>query len=157
MAQTTDRRPKTVNQVRCIYGEARRHGLDDEALHELVASVLMESCQGSSPTVREGAVSIASLTYAQAEAVIQRLKGRGFVPRRTLQYRRQKAHVHQLVTREQLTLIAELASQRNWSAQTLADFCRRQCKAEKPRTTGDANKVIEALKAMNKREGLWAA
>lgn len=136
---------KTTQQVRAIYGEARRRGLDDDQLHDLVASVTMRTR------------SIKELTHAEAQKVIQRLKGNSFVPLRTLQYRRQKAGIPVLVRPDQLTLIAELASQRDWSIETLAAFCKRQCKREVPRTTSDANKVIEALKAMNKREGLWAA
>ena len=102
-------------------------------------------------------VSIAALTYAEAERVIARLKGKSFVPTRTLQYRRQRAGVKQVVQQAQLEKIAALATQRNWSAQTLVNFCKRQCGHHPLRTTEDANKVTEALKSMNKREGLWAA
>jgi Protein of unknown function (DUF1018) len=137
--------PKNNAQVRAIHGEAKRRGLDGEQLHDLVESTTRRTR------------SIAALTHAEAQQVIQRLKGNGFVPLRTLQYRRQKAGIPVLVRPDQLTLIAELASQRDWSIETLAAFCKRQCKREVPRTTTDANKVIEALKAMNKREGLWAA
>jgi hypothetical protein len=162
-------RPKTTGQVRAIFGEARRCGLDNEALHEVVASVLLATQRGSGPTVREGvtvadgaladtratAPSIAALTYAQAERVIQRLKGRQFVPRRTLQYRRKKQGVQQIVSLDQVLLIAALATQRKWSAGSLVKFCKRQCGHHPLRTTADANKVIEALKDMNRRDGLW--
>lgn len=207
-----NQRPKTSGQVRAIYGEAKRRGLNNEMLHELVADVLYSTGSGSSgravhdalgetsngfessrgnegrlavairpaataPRAVNGSagipaggaqaaslqsdapctVSIASLSYAEAERVIQRLKGRSFVPRRTLQYRRQRAGVQQLVTHDQEVKIAALASQRNWSAGTLINFCRRQCGHYPLRTTADANKVIEGLKAMNERNGLWAA
>lgn len=138
-------RAKTTAQVRAIFGEGRRCGLDPEAIRDVVEDVTRRTR------------SVGQLTFAEAERVIQRLKGQGFVPRRTLQYRRQKAGVQQLISQEQVTLIAELASQRNWSAETLSEFCRRQCKRARPRTTSDANKVIEALKAMNRRDGLWNA
>ena len=137
-------RPKTTGQVRAIFGEARRCGLDGDTLHELVIDVA-------------GTASIKDLTFTQAEAVIQRLKGQSFVPLRTLQYRRAKAGIKQVVQEAQLTLIAQLASQRRWSADALVNFCKRQCGHHPLRTTEDANKVIEALKSMNKREGLWAA
>lgn len=137
-------KPKTYQQVRCIYGEAKRCGLDNDALHELVFDVTAVS-------------SLSILTYAQAQKVIERLKGRSFAPRRTLQYRRQRAGIKQVVQESQLRLIAELAAQRHWTVDTLSKFCERQCKHPRPRTTDDANKVIEALKSMNKREGLWAA
>ena len=138
-------RLKTTAQVRAIFGEAKRCGLDDETLREIVADIT------------HGSTSISTLTFAQAEAVIQRLKGKSFVPLRTLQYRRAKAGVKQVVQEAQLTLIAQLASQRKWSAETLINFCKRQCGHHPLLTTEDANKVIEALKSMNKREGLWAA
>lgn len=173
-------RSKTTAQVRAIFGEARRRGLDNDTLHELVADVLNSTGSGSRGQTRNSrlgggdsgsfaanapaatataprAVSIAALTYAQAEKVIERLKGRSFVPRRTLQYRRRKAGIQELVQKSQLQLIAELASQRDWSAPALIDFCKRQCGHYPLRTTKDANSVIEALKSMNKRDSLWAA
>lgn len=138
-------REKTTNQVRAIHAEARKHGLDHDTLHDLIESVTKRTR------------SIAALTHKEALAVIRQLKGKGFVPLRTLQYRRQQAGVQQLVQPTQLTLIAELASQRGWSAEALQSFCQRQCKRTRPRTTTDANKVIEALKAMNQRDKLWPA
>lgn len=177
-------KPKTTGQLRAIFGEARKRGLDNEQLHDLVAGVVQSSNSSSDRTIprrgpraatpggeKVGAadrwvatavaalpfVSIKSLTYAQAEAVIQRLKGSSFVPRRTLQYRRKKAGVTQVVQRDQILLIAALATQREWSTETLVKFCKRQCGHHPLRTTADANKVIEALKAMNRRDDLWAA
>jgi hypothetical protein len=139
-------RPKTSGQVKAIFGSAKVRGIDPgDELHDIVESVTRRTR------------SIADLTYAEAERVIARVKGSAFVPRRTLQYRRRKAGVKQMVQQWQLDLIVELASQRHWPSETLTQFCRRQCKRDKPLTTNEANKVIEALKAMNKREGLWAA
>src|SRR5436190_931638 len=85
-------RHHTTGQVRAIFGEARRCGLDNDTLHELVADVLV-STGGSSDRI----ASIKTLTFAEAEAVIQKLKGKSFVPLRTLQYRRQQAGVKQVV------------------------------------------------------------
>ncbi len=136
--------PKSKGQVQAIFAEARRIGLDDEALRDVVES--------STKRTR----SIKECTHAEAEAVIKKLKGNGFVPLRTLQYRRRKQGVEQMVQPAQLKLIAELASQRKWSAETLLKFCQRQCGHTRPRTTSQANKVIEGLKKMNHREGLWS-
>jgi len=137
-------RPKTVAQVRAIYGVAKSKGIDSDTLHELVCGLTRKS-------------SIAALTYTEAERVIQRLKGRSFVPLRTLQYRRQKAGVKQLVQQTQLDLIAQLAAQRQWTNYSLTAFCLKVCKRSRPLTTDEANKVIEGLKVMNRRDGLWAA
>jgi len=141
----SDESPKSANQVRAIFAEARRVGLDQEPLRDLV-----ESATRRTRSIRE-------LTHAEAEAVIKRLKGKDFVPIRTLQYRRQRQGVEQIVQSAQLRLIADLASQRGWDATTLGAFCKRQCGSMRPRTTKQANQVIEALKAMNRREGLWSA
>lgn len=137
-------KPKSVNQVRAIFAEARRVGLDGESLRDVIESVTRRTR------------SIKELTHAEAEAVIRKLKGNAFVSLRTIQHRRRKEGVGQVVQPAQLRLIGDLASQRNWSAETLLDFCERQCGHTRPRTTGDANKVIEGIKAMNRREGLWA-
>jgi hypothetical protein len=138
-------KPKTTGQVRAIHAEAAKRGIDPDTLRDIVADVTRRTR------------SIKELTYIEAQRVIQRLKGSAFVPLRTLQYRRQKAGVPQLVTAEQLTLIAELASQRKLTVEGLSRLCKRACKREVPRSTADANKVIEALKSMNRRDGLWSA
>lgn len=138
-------RAKTTPQVRAIFGEGRKCGLDDEQLRDTVESVTRRTRH------------ISELTHSEAEAVIERLKGKSFVPRRTLQYRRAKQGIKQVVQENQLKLIADLASQRKWSAEALVNFCKRQCGHHPLRTTEDANKVIEALKSMNKRDDLWAA
>lgn len=137
-------RAKSPNQVRAIFAEARRVGLDEESLRDVV-----ESATRRTRSIRE-------LTHAEAEAVIKQLKGTSFVPLRTVQYRRKKQGVEQVIQPAQLKLIADLASQRNWSAETLLKFCKRQCGYTRPRTTRHGNKIIEGIKAMNQREGLWA-
>jgi hypothetical protein len=88
------------------------------------------------------------------------LGGRAFssspIPKRTEQYRRARTDAKQLVSQSQLELIATLASQRKWSGEALVKFITRMVKHFPVRTTAEANKVIEALKAMNKRGGLWS-
>lgn len=145
MSETKTPKPKTYQQCQAIHVEARHRGLDADQLRDVVEDVTRRTR------------SIKELTHAEAQKVIQRLKGNSFVPLRTLQHRRQRAGIQQIVTDEQHTLIAELASQRNWTPETLRNFCGRQCKRDRPLTTVDANKVIEALKSMNRRDGLWSA
>lgn len=140
----TNSQLRSNNQVRAIFGQARKCQLDEEGVRDVV-----ESVTGRTRSIRE-------LTHAEAEAVLKQLKGKDFVPLRTMQYRRQKQGVKQVVQQSQLNLIADLASQRHWSPETLAKFCLRQCGHRRPRTTEDANKVVEGLKAMNRRENLWA-
>lgn len=138
-------RLKTTGQVRAIFGAAKERGFDDEKLRDIVESVTKRTRH------------ISQLTHAEADLVIQRLKADSFVPRRTLQWRRKKAGVSQLVQETQLKLIADLATQRNWSADSLTQFCQRMIKRDRPVTTAQANTIIEALKSMNRRDKLWAA
>lgn len=139
-------RPKSTGQVRAIFGLAKERGMDpEEALRDVVEAVTQRTR------------SISALSHAEAEQVIARLKGDRFTPRRTLQWRRKKAGVKQVVQEAQLTLIAELAAQRDWTAESLSKFCQRMIKRDRPATTQQANTITEALKAMNRRDHLWAA
>lgn len=75
--------------------------------------------------------------------------------RRTQQLRRRRAGVEQLVTQAQMVRLNHLAATRwqdGWE-QALEKLCRRMIRRAYPATTIQANKVIEALKAMNAREG----
>lgn len=138
---------KSYDQVKAIFGAAKECGIDPgEPLRDVVEDVTRRTR------------SIKALTHAEAEKVIKRLKGDSFVPTRTLQWRRQKAGIKQLVQDSQLTLIARLASQRDgWTGESMTKFCRKMIKRDRPITTDEANKIIEALKAMNRRDRLWAA
>lgn len=144
-------RPHTSGHLRAIYALGRKRGLHNDELHDFVLGRLAQNS-----TARHTG-SFKDLTFAEAEASIAALKGKDFIPRRTLQYRRQRAGIQQMITAEHKQLIAALATERNWTPQTLVNFCERQCGHHPLRTTKDANKVIEALKAMNKRDHLWAA
>lgn len=140
--------PKTTGQVRAIFGLARSAGHSDEDRHAVIAAVT----NGRTESVKD-------LTFNEANLVIRHYKGRAFkpAPRRTVHHRRQQRGIKQIVSESQLELIAKLASQRNWSPVALKEFCKRQAGHFPLRTTEDANRVIEALKAMNRRGGLWAA
>lgn len=138
-ATATNGRPKTTGQLRTIFAVGKERGLDHDSLREMAGGSLRE------------------LSYSEAEKLIQRLKGQSFVPLRTLQHRRAKAGVKVMVQQTQLDLIAQLAAQRQWTNYTLTAFCLKVCKRGRPATTNEANKIIEALKAMNRRDDLWAA
>jgi Protein of unknown function (DUF1018) len=135
--------PKSPTQLRAIFAEGRKQGLGHEELREVAESVTNRTR------------SLSELTHAEAESMLRRLKGSGFVPLRTLQHRRKQQGVEQIVRPGQIKLIAKLASQRAWSKDALVHFCDRQCGFPRPRTTTHANKVIEALKSMNRRDELW--
>jgi len=132
-------------QRAAIFGLAKTRGLNDEALHLLVEA-------------ETGKVSIKELSFADANKVIIGLGGKAFQrdsrPRRTRQHHHQQAGVPQIVSEEQLALLNSLALKRQWTATTLDNFCRKMIKTARPKTTKEANIVIEALKAMNKRDNL---
>ena len=135
---------KTTAQLRAIFAEGRKRGLDHEGLQDMAESVTHRTR------------SLRELTHAEAESLLRRLKGDEFVSLRTVQHRRQRQGIEQVVQPGQLALIAKLASQRHWASEALMGFCERQCGFARPRTTTQANKIIEALKAMNKRDELWS-
>ncbi|MGE0133290.1 MAG: phage protein GemA/Gp16 family protein [Blastocatellales bacterium] len=143
--QTTTQAPagtKTKEQVRSIWSRARERKMSDEQLHDLVEA-------------ETGQRSIRALSREQADKVIVALGGVPLtkkVAKRTRQHHHQQRGVKQIVTEEQLKLMDDLARGRNWSDETLTKFCRRMIKRERPATTVQANKIIEALKAMNARD-----
>jgi hypothetical protein len=134
-------------QLRAIFGLAKKRNLDSHELRDLAEAEFHKR-------------SIGSLTFDQANKLIKLLGGTPLLPPqstplRTQQYHRRQAGVVQIVNGSQLDLIASLARRRGWTEESLAKFCKRLLKGKsKPITTVDANKVIEALKAMNIREGL---
>jgi hypothetical protein len=129
---------KSLQQVKCIFGLAKQRGLDDADLHALVEDAT-------------GQPSIRALSYVQADRVIERLGGEPFAARRTVQHRRQKAGVPQIAQPSHLQLMYDLASRRNMSDEGLAQLAGRMRVPFPPRTTGGTNKIVEALKAMNRR------
>lgn len=138
--------PKTVDQLRAIFGLGKNLGMDKEALEELAAE---KTC---------GQVTrLSLLTFDQANAMIEHLGGEAFpgtghVAARTANYRKQKAGIKTVETNRHLRLIADLAAKRNMSEAGLAKLCMRVIKRPSPATTAQGNKIVEALKAMNRRD-----
>jgi hypothetical protein len=135
---------KTHAQVKRIFGLARERGVDDDELHALVLNVTQRTS------------SIRALMRDDADRVIERLGGEALCTRpsrRTIQRRRQKAGSKQLSTAApaHLELMRSLARTRNMSDEGLEQLSLRIIKHYPPRTTAETNKVVEALKAMNRR------
>lgn len=139
---------KTPAQVRAIFALAKNRGLNDDELRSIVEE-------------QTGSRSISALSRHEAEKVITRLGGRS-VPeqsapaRRTVQHRRRRAGVPQIASPAQLDLMRSLARRREMSEEGLEQLSIRQCGHYPPRTTTETNSVVEALKAMNKRERVCA-
>lgn len=136
---------KSAGQVRHIFGLAKECGLDEELLHDVVETVTKQR-------------SIRALTSRQADLVIAHLQSKVSrdTPRRTIQYRRQKAGSKQIATAapSHLELMRSLAHTRNMSDEGLEQLSKRIIKHYPPRTTIETNKVVEALKAMNRRDNV---
>jgi len=97
-----------------------------------------------------GVTSAKQLTPAGFDKVMKRLRGYGF---RRKPARRLPPAPGSPITREQQRKIAELYAELGWTdPKRQMGFNRRQTGAPWPQTRKDANKVIEGLKAMLKRE-----
>lgn len=138
--------PKTPEQMSRIFGLARKLGIDfqDDDVRA-----------GFAITVSSGRVQrLSELSFDEANQLIKNLGGDPFVPgsARTRNYHRAKAGVRQIATASQFELLGRLAEARGMSPSGLASLGVRMLKHWPPRTTAEANKVIEALKAMNARD-----
>lgn len=138
--------PKTTEQLRAIFGLGKGLGFAKEDLEQMAAELT------------DGRVErLSLLSFEQANAMISHLGGDPFpvsgpVPVRTANYRRQKAGVKQIETAKQLNLIDELARLRNMTPEGLERLCLRMIRKPRPATTAEGNKIVEALKAMNRRD-----
>ncbi len=142
--------PKTKEQIGRIFGLARKQGIDFDD----------DVKAGFAVTVSSGRVDrLSLLSFDEANVLIKNLGGDVFssTPRRTVNYHRQQAGVQQIAQANHLGLMRELADGRGISEDGLKNLCRRMLKGSpSPRTTDETNKIIEALKAMNERDRLYA-
>jgi hypothetical protein len=141
-------KPKTHGQLQRIFGLAKPLNCGKQDLEELAYEI------------SEGRVErLSLLSFDEANAMIGRLGGEPFgeLARRTVNHRRQKAGIPQIATRRHLKLLYDLADRRGISEDGLGRLCRRMIQKTKPRTSAEANKIIEAIKAMNKRDEQSAA
>lgn len=138
--------PKTTDQLRAIFGLGKQVNMAKEDLEELAADVTGGRVE-----------RLSLLSFDEANAIIVRLggdafPGAGHVNARTANHRRQKLGVKQVETNKHLRLIRDLAAKRNMSDAGLASLCMRIIKKPAPVTTAQGNKIVEALKAMNRRD-----
>lgn len=137
---------KSKKQVQAIWSLARSKAITDEQLHSLVAA----TCNGND--------SIRALSRTDADKVIVALGGTAFnqqrKARRTRQDHHQQTGTSQIAMGSQLDLMRSLANRRSWTEESLKKFCQRMIRKDAPQTTKQANTIIEALKSMNRRDGL---
>lgn len=145
METVTPKGDKTNAQVRAIWSLTWHKGMTDEQLHLLVEA-------------ETGNPSIRALSKQDADKVIVALGGKAFTTRgksrRTRQDHHQQTGTPQMAMGSQLDLMRSLASRRGWTEESLQKFCQRMIKRNQPATTKQANTIIEALKSMNRRDGL---
>lgn len=140
---------KTKAQVARIWGLARSKQMNDELLHSLVLAETNKH-------------SIRLLSKDEADKVIVALGGEALTQargnsKRTQQARARKANVTTLINDAQRGLIAVLARKR-WGAEaapaTLEKLCLSTIKRTAPLTSIEAIKMIQALRGMNRRDGI---
>jgi hypothetical protein len=140
-------KPKTHQQLQRIFGLARPLNCAKEDLEELAFEI------------SEGRVErLSSLSFDEANAMIARLGGEPFgeLSPRTVRHRRQQAGVPMIATKRQLRFLYDLAAKRGISDDGFDRLCRRMIQKPKPRTSAEVSKMIEAIKAMNRRDELSA-
>lgn len=142
---------KTPAQNKAIFGLGAKLGCGHEELRELAFDVTNGRTD-----------SLKALTFDEANGMIRRLGGRAFSKpnefrsKRSQQYDKQKTGVETIVTIQHLEKLRRI-----WFAKPhrtedgLKAMCQRVIKLDKPRTTKECNKVIEAVKSMNTRERLF--
>lgn len=145
-------RPKTNAQIRRMFGLAKPKA---EAArmdtHEYLADVALIQTERRTS-------SLAELTFDEANKCIRSLGGdplsRRGISKRTENYRKQQAGVKSIETENHLNFIDELARLRGMTPEGVEKLATRMHVPWPPRTTEQGNKIVEALKAMNKRDGL---
>lgn len=139
-----DLRIKTHAQLQRIFGLAKPLGCTKEDLEDLAFEIT------------NGRVErLSLLSFDEANAMIERLGGSPLsqTPGRTLRHRRQKAGVPQIASHAQIAMLRKIAEKRGITEEGLERLCRRMLRGQpRPRTTAEANKIIEAIKAMNRRD-----
>lgn len=136
--------PKQQFQIRRMFGLAK-----DKAL-----AAGMETKEYLESIAKK---QLSTLTFDEANDVIVTLGGAAMTrkfSRRTVNYHRQVAGVKAVETEAHLDFMQELAKLRGMSDEGLEKMGTRMLKHWPPRTTEEGNKVIEALKSMNKRDGI---
>jgi hypothetical protein len=133
---------RTLRQNRIIHSLLRQQGFNSEDKRLLVE----EASRGRVD-------SSAKLNKEEANALITRLGGTPPRPsRQTLQRRRREAGVKQIVTQKQLNFLGGIWKRFDYRTDAgLRKFCQRVINRDRPVTTEEANKVIEAIKAINNR------
>lgn len=137
---------------RAIYGCAKECGVSNDQLHDIV-------------NMRFGKTSLKQLTLRECFQLMDGIRGvvrpEGSFSagrRQAMNQHGRKGHedaTEYLVRPRELQMLHEAAALRGWTVETLTAFCQRQVGRPAPATMKDFNKIFWALKAMNRRDGLY--
>lgn len=141
--------------LRALFGAAREHGLTKQDLNDAAMVGFQKS-------------SLRDLTDDEVKILLDGIRGkkrrrgksghtdtaRGYAMGTQGKRRGDDSTREFLVTEKDLNLLADAAALRGWSRDTLDTFIRRQLRGRSIRTIKELNKVLWAVKAMNRRDKL---
>jgi hypothetical protein len=143
-----------VKMLRAIFGYAKQAGVDNEGLHDIIA-------------VRFEKTSLKELTDSEVKALIAGLRGkpwehgggvsgyrhtdRGDAMAKAGR-RKDAGGPDYFVGDRDMRLLRDTAYLRGWSDETLESFIARQLRGKPLRLMSQFNKVLWALKSMNRRD-----
>ena len=137
---------RTAQQNKVFHSLLAKRGFDTEAKAEFVFELTKGRTEHSS-----------EMTIEEMNFAIEKLGGSMTQkPTRTVNYHRQKTGVKAIITPEQNYKINQLSNKRGMTAEALEKLCLRTIKRERPQTTEQGKKIIEALKSMIERDKLAA-
>lgn len=147
--------PKKNFQIRRMFGLAKQNAKDAcMEVKDYLSDCAHHATEGKT-------ASLAELTFDEANKVIVMLGGEPFRAygnsKRNENYKKQQAGVKSIETDNHLNFIDELARLRGMTPEGVEKLATRMRLPWPPRTTAEGNKIIEALKAMNKRDGISSA
>lgn len=136
-------KPISPAQRKMIFALCHAHGMDDDLRKATVKAIT-------------GKDSTTELTRPEAAKVINFITGQA-VPTRRMN--RNPPGTTRRVTKKHLLLIATLAQARmdagRMTPEGLVKWGTDKLGHWPPRTTQEANRMVETLKSMNERDGLW--
>lgn len=132
-------RPITKAQITKLWAQARELGLEADELHAMVAELA-------------GKASIRALTAAEGSRVIDALVERGASGQGRRRLPPLAPGVVRLATPWQLEKLAELIETLGWSEARWGGVLKQAIGRPYPRTSAEAAKCIDAVKAVLKRE-----
>lgn len=139
-------KPRTLQQNKIIHSLLNTWGFDSESKREMVLDIT----KGRTESTKE-------LTFAEANFLIEKLQGTApsnapGKSTRNIQHKRATAGVPTIVTPTHLDEMRRLwRSIEGRTDAGLQSLTERIIKKPRPRTAQECNKVIEAIKSMNKR------